>query len=171
MLYDGLVRCAEGFRIVPSLAKGWEIGTDDLTYTFHLVAANWSDGKPLTSDDVKYSLLVVGSKYGSKFVAPGKAIEDIETVVVTLSKLVGPFLFSLACEQKAAILPAHIFRGSDVFKNPASIARPIVAGAFQLDEWVRGDHLTLVRNPDDWIKDQPYLDRIIIKIISDSSAR
>ena len=39
MLYDGLVRFAEGFRIVPSLAKSWEIAPDGLTYTFHLVEA------------------------------------------------------------------------------------------------------------------------------------
>jgi peptide/nickel transport system substrate-binding protein len=161
MLYDGLVRFAEGFRIVPSLAKRWEIGADGLTYTFHLVTASWSDGKPLTSDDVKYTLLEVSSKYGSKFVAPGKAIKDIETpdaetVVVTLSKPFGPFLFSLAC---------------DIFKNPASLTQPVGAGPFELTEWVRGDHLTLVRNPNYWIKEQPYLDRIIIKIIPDSSAR
>ena len=61
-LYDGLVRFAEGLRIVPSLAKRWEIGADGLTYTFHLVTANWSDGQPLTSDDVKYTLLEVSSK-------------------------------------------------------------------------------------------------------------
>ena len=79
MLYDGLVRFAEGFRIVPSLAKRWEIAPDGLTYTFHLVTATWSDGKPLTSEDVKYRLVEVSAKYGSKFVAPGKAIKDIET--------------------------------------------------------------------------------------------
>src|SRR6476469_7948431 len=39
MLYDGLVRFAEGFKIVPSLAKSWEIAPDGLTYTFHLVEA------------------------------------------------------------------------------------------------------------------------------------
>ena len=146
MLYDGLVRFAEGFRIVPSLAKSWEIAPDGLTYTFHLVAASWSDGKPVTSEDVKFTLLEVSSKYGSKFVAPGKAIKAIETpdpltVVIHLSKPFGPFLFSLACEQNAAILPAHVFRGSDVLKNPASQTTPVGQGPFQLPEWVRGDHL------------------------------
>jgi peptide/nickel transport system substrate-binding protein len=176
MLYDGLVRFAEGFRIVPSLAKSWEIAPDGLTYTFHLAAVSWSDGKPVTSEDVKYTLLEVSSKYGSKFVAPGKAIKAIETpdpqtVVIHLSKPFGPFLFSLSCEQNAAILPAHVFRGSEVLKNPASLTQPVGQGPFQLTEWVRGDHLTLVRNPNYWTKDQPYLDRIIIKIIPDSSAR
>src|SRR3981081_4173447 len=42
MLYDGLVRFAEGFHIVPSLAKSWEIAPDGLTYTFHLARARWS---------------------------------------------------------------------------------------------------------------------------------
>jgi peptide/nickel transport system substrate-binding protein len=176
MLYDGLVRFAEGFQIVPSLAKSWEIAPDGLTYTFHLVSATWADGKPLTSEDVKFTLLEVSSKYGSKFVAPGKAIRAIETpdaatVVIRLSKPFGPFLFSLACEQNAAILPAHIFRGTDVLKNPASLTSPVGEGPFQLQEWVRGDHLTLVRNAKYWTPGQPYLDRIIIKIIPDSSAR
>ena len=176
MLYDGLVRFADGFHIVPSLAKSWEIAADGLTYTFHLANATWNDGKPLTSEDVKFTLLEVSSKYGSKFVAPGKAIKEIETpdpqtVVIRLSKPFGPFLFSLACEQNAAILPAHIFRGTDVLKNPASLTSPVGQGPFQLLEWVRGDHLTLGRNPNYWTPGQPYLDRIIIKIVPDSSAR
>jgi len=176
MLYDGLVRFAEGFRIVPSLAKSWEIAPDGLTYTFHLDAATWSDGKPVTSEDVKFTLLEVSSKFGSKFIAPGKAIKEIDTpdpltAVIRLSKPFGPFLFSLACEQNAAILPAHVFRGTDILKNPASQTQPVSQGPFRLTEWVRGDHLTLVRNPDYWTKGQPYLDRIIVKIIPDSAAR
>src|SRR5262245_21896088 len=167
MLYDGLVRFAQAFQIVPSLAKYWEIAPDGLTYTLHLVSSTWSDGKPLTSEDVKFTLLEVSSKYGSKFIAPGKAIKDIETpdqqtVVIRLSKPFGPFRFSLACEQNAAILPAHIFRGTDVLKNPASNVSPIGEGPFRLQEWVRADHLTLGRNPNYWTPGQPYLDRIII---------
>jgi peptide/nickel transport system substrate-binding protein len=176
LLYDGLVRFAAGFHIVPSLAKSWEITPDGLTYTFHLNAASWSDGKAVTSQDVKFTLLEVSSKYGSKFVAPGKAIRDIDTpdpmtVVIRLAKPFGPFLFSLACEQNAAILPAHVFGGSDILTNPASLSLPVGQGPFQLAEWVRGDHLTLVRNPSYWTKDLPYLDRIIIKIIPEPSAR
>ncbi len=176
MLYDGLVRFAEGFRIVPALAKSWEIAPDGLTYTLHLQSATWSDGVPMTSEDVKFTLTEVSAKYGSKFLAPGKAIAaidtpDPQTVVIHLARPFGPFLFSLACEQNAAILPAHVFRGSEVLKNPASQSQPVGQGPFRLAEWVRGDHLTLERNPTYWTKDQPYLDRIVIKIIPDPSAR
>ncbi|MBI3711271.1 MAG: hypothetical protein HY246_26815 [Proteobacteria bacterium] len=176
ILYDALVRFGEGFKIVPSLAKSWEIAPDSLTYTFHLETANWADGKPVTSADVKFSLLELSSKYGAKFNSPGRAIQDIDTpdpltVIIRLSKPFGPFLFSLACEQNAAVLPAHVFRGTDVFKNPATLTAPIGNGPFQLAEWVRGDHLTFTRNPNYWMKGKPYLDRIIVKIMPDSAAR
>lgn len=176
ILYDALVRFEEGFRIVPSLAKSWEIAPDGLTYTFHLVDATWSDGKPVSSEDVKFTLLEVSAKFGAKFQAPGKAIKDIETpdpktVVIHLSKPFGPFLFSLACEQNAAILPAQVFKDSDVLKSPASLSDPVTEGPFRVAEWVRGDHLTLTKNPNYWSKGEPYLDRIVIKIIPESSAR
>ena len=40
ILYDGLVRFAEGFKIVPSLARSWTISPDALTYTFQLNKAS-----------------------------------------------------------------------------------------------------------------------------------
>lgn len=176
ILYDALVRFGEGFNIEPGLAKSWEIAPDGLTYTFHLEKATFSDGKPVTSEDVKFTLLEVSSKFGAKFSTPGKAIKDIETpdpqtVIIHLSKPFGPFLFSLACEQNAAILPAHVFRDTDVLKNAATTAMPVGNGPFVLSEWVRGDHLTFVRNPNYWRAGKPYLDSLVVKIMPDSSAR
>ncbi len=176
LLNDGLVRFASGFKVVPSLAKSWTISPDGLTYTFNLNPATWHDGKPLTSADVKFTLLEISSKYGSKFNAPGKAIKEIETpnpqtVVIRLSKPFGPFLFSLACEQNAAIMPEHIFKGTEILKNPASLTKPVGAGPFMLTEWVRGSHLTFVKNPKYWGPGEPFLDRVIVKIMPDASAR
>lgn len=175
MVYQGLVRFAEGFKIVPGVAKSWEISPDSLTYTFHLDTIAWQDGKPLTSEDVKYTLLEVSSKFGPKFQAPGKAIDridtpDPQTVVIHLNKPFAPFLFSLACEQNAAIMPAHIFKGTDVLANPA-MQKPIGSGGFVVNEWVHGDHITLSRNTNYWRKDLPYLDRVIVKVLPDASAR
>src|SRR5579883_789151 len=176
MLYDALVRFGEGFKIVPALAKSWEISPDGLVYTFHLVHASWQDGKPLTSADVKYTLLNVSAKYGAKFAAAGQVLDSIddsdpETAVIKLAKPFGPFLFSLACEQNAAILPAHIFQGQDVLKSEATLSKPVGIGPFKLAEWVRGDHLTVARNPDYWRKGEPYLDRIVVKVMPDSATR
>ena len=56
-LFEGLVavdpQTADG---VPGVAESWDISDDGLTYTFHLREdAVWSDGVPITADDVVYS--------------------------------------------------------------------------------------------------------------------
>ena len=176
LIYDALVRFKTGFEIIPSLAKSWTISEDGRVYTFDLQAANWHDGKPVTSEDVKFTLEEISSKHGPRFHTAGQFIERIETpdplkVVITLKQPFGPFLFSLACEQNAAIMPAHILRGADVLKHEAILTKPVGNGPFKIAEWVRGDHITLVRNPDYWRKGEPYLDRVVIKIMPDTSAR
>jgi peptide/nickel transport system substrate-binding protein len=178
LLYDALVRFKTGFEIVPSLAKSWEISKDGTVYRFDLVDAKWQDGKPVTSDDVKFTLEEISSKYGPRFSTAGKFIEQIDTpspkqVVIKLKQPFGPFLFSLACEQNAAIMPAHILRGQDILKHPAILTQPVGEGPFRIKEWVRGSHIALERNPDYWRKDkgEPYLDRVMIKIMPDASAR
>lgn len=177
-IYDGLVRFKTGFEIVPGLAKSWEISPDGLTYTFQLEDAKWHDGQPVTSDDVKFTLLEISSKYGPRFDAAGHFIDNIETptpksVVIHLKSPFGPFLFSLACEQNAAIMPAHILRGTDIPKNPAVLSNPVGNGPFKFKEWVHGDHVELVRNDDYWRKDkgEPYLDRLIVKTMPDANSR
>jgi peptide/nickel transport system substrate-binding protein len=176
MIYEGLVRFGKGFKIEPLLAKSWEISSDGLDYTFHLVEANWHDGKPFTSEDVKYTLTEVSPKYGPYFLNPSKVVQSIDTpdartVRIKLSKPFGPFLFSLACDQNTAILPAHVFRGTDAPSNPASTSAPVGTGPFKIAEWVRGDHITLVRNDKYWQQGRPYLDRIIAKFIGAPSSR
>jgi peptide/nickel transport system substrate-binding protein len=176
LIYDALVRFKTGFEIIPSLAKSWTISPDGLTYSFELENANWHDGKPVTSDDVKFTLEEISSKYGPRFNSAGKFIDKIETptpksVVIKLKKPFGPFLFSLACEQNAAIMPAHILRGTDLLKNPAILTTPVGNGPFKIVEWVRGDHIALARNPDYWRKQEPNLDRVMIKIMPDAAAR
>lgn len=176
LIYDGLVRFKPGFEIVPGLAKSWDISADGLTYKFELEPAKWHDGQPVTSADVKFTLEEISSKYGPRFNAAGKFIERIETptpqsVTIKLKKPFAPFLFSLACEQNAAVMPAHILRGSDIRNHQAVLTQPVGNGPFKVREWVRGSHITLVRNPDYWRKDEPYLDRVVVQIMPDASSR
>jgi peptide/nickel transport system substrate-binding protein len=176
LIYDALVRFKSGFQIVPNLAKSWTISNDGLTYSFELESANWHDGKPLTSDDVKFTLEEVSSKFGPRFNSAGKFIDRIDTptprsVVIHLKKPFGPFLFSLACEQNAAIMPAHLLRGTDIVKNPVASSTPVGSGPFKFVDWVRGGHIGLARNTDYWRKGEPYLDRVVINIMPDSAAR
>src|SRR5215216_215689 len=57
-VYDGLLRVTkDGASVEPALATSWDLSEDGLTWTFHLRAdVKFSDGTPLTSNDVKVSL-------------------------------------------------------------------------------------------------------------------
>jgi peptide/nickel transport system substrate-binding protein len=64
---------------VPGIAQSWDISDDKKTITFHLDPnAKWSDGKPITSEDVKWSLDVLGGK-GALFTSYTDNVSSIET--------------------------------------------------------------------------------------------
>lgn len=57
MLYTGLVQFNDRLQVVPQLAQSWQISSDGLRYTFTLRPnLKFSDGAPLTSSDVAYSI-------------------------------------------------------------------------------------------------------------------
>ncbi len=176
ILYQGLVQVSHDFKPMPLLAKSWTISPDGLTYTFNLAGARWHDGRPVTSDDVKYTLIDISPKYSPIFYAAGRLIDSIDTpspdrAIVHLKQPFGPFLVALACNQGAALMPAHIYRGTDPKTNPATTATPIGTGAFKLAEWKRGDFIRLVRNDDYFEPGKPYLDGAVGKIITNTGAR
>ncbi len=83
--------------------------------------------------DVKFTLENVAAKYGAKFTAAASHIDTIatpddQTVVVTLKSPFGPFLFSVSGYTNAAIMPEHIYAGTNVLTNPATLANPVGTG-------------------------------------------
>lgn len=57
MLFTGLVQLDDKLQIHPQLAESWNLGPDNVTWTFHLKKnLHFSDGTPLTSKDVAYSI-------------------------------------------------------------------------------------------------------------------
>ncbi|HZP95750.1 MAG TPA: ABC transporter substrate-binding protein [Candidatus Limnocylindria bacterium] len=168
MIYEPLVYFDnEQAKPAPQLAKSWTISPDGLTYTFDLVDATFSDGAPLTSSDVKYTIEQVSAKTFAPFAPAAAAISNIDDkdpkkVVITLKRAFGPFLLSLT---RVWILPKHVFGGTDVKTNPASLTAPVGTGPFILDKFTRGEQWTLVRNPKYWQKGKPYLNSIVGKVI------
>ncbi len=176
IIYPGLVTVSPEYAPAPALAKSWSISPDGLTYTLNLVTTKWHDGQPFTSEDVKYTIQEVSSKFSAIFSDAGKAIDRIETpapdkVVITLKQSYGPFMLALSCITGASPLPAHLFRGTDPLKNAATLTTPVGTGAFKLKEWKRGDYVKLERNSAYFDAGKPYLDEVIAKIIPQSSAR
>jgi peptide/nickel transport system substrate-binding protein len=159
----------------PDLAESWTISPDEKTYTFKLRQnAKFHDGKPVTSADVKYTLEEVTSKYNSQarpilLNVASITTPDSSTVVFALTEPSAVFLLAMA-HQFMVVLPKHLFEGSDPRTNPVN-SKPIGSGPFKFEEWVKGDHITLVRNPDYFLSGQPYLDKVVFRIIPDAGSR
>jgi peptide/nickel transport system substrate-binding protein len=175
-LYNGLVFVDRRGQPQPELARAWEIRQGGREIAFQLQRnVKWHDGAPFTSADVKFTMESMLAKYhprSQKAFADVTAIEipDAHTVVVKFRKVFAPFLTVMGCSE-APILPRHLYEGTDPLKNPRNLADPVGTGPFKLAEFVRGSHLTVVRNPDYFLPGLPYLDRIVFKIIPDAAGR
>jgi len=57
MMFTGLVQLDNKLQVHPQLAASWNVGADGVTWTFHLKKnLHFSDGTPLTSKNVAYSI-------------------------------------------------------------------------------------------------------------------
>lgn len=167
-IFNGLVRLDREFQPQPDLAQDWEESEDGRTYTFNLVpGVLWHDGEPFTSADVKFTYEEVLTKLHPRTRTLAQVIEGIDTpdqntVVFRLKERYVPFVLWLD-EDNGAILPKHVYEGTDPLTNPANSA-PIGTGPFKFEAAVPGDRITLVRNPDYFKDGLPYLDSIVFRI-------
>jgi len=162
----------------PDLAEKWEISKDGLTWTFHLRKdVRWHDGKPFTSEDVKFTYeLFRDPKVASSFRGYVADLASIETVGPNVVKLTTKAPNSALPEVLAYLLfmlPKHLLAGGEYTptKFPeAFIKHPIGTGPFKFAEHIPGDHLTVVAN-DQYHEGRPYLDSIIFKVVRDGNSR
>jgi len=159
----------------PSAENGG-VSADGLTITWKLKECLfWSDGTPLTSADVKFtweSIMDPGnavmSRVGYDKIA---SIEtpDEQTAVIKFSELYPPWqtLFTQGPNNSGGILPKHILEGQTGLEGNAFIHQPTISsGPFIITEWVPGDHMTLLPNPN-FYKGRPILDQVQIKFVPD----
>lgn len=175
-MFNGLIYRDRDWRPQPELAESWTISRDGLTYTFELVkTARWHDGKPFTSADVKFTFEQVLAKFHPRTRLALANVDQVQTpdphtVVVRLKKPYAPFLEHMTC-QEGAILPKHVYEGTDILKNPHNLDDPIGTGPFRWHSWTRGDRIVMVRNDAYFRSGLPYLDRLVAKIIPDPVSR
>ena len=173
-IFDTLVETQDAPLPQPALAESWEVSDDSLTWTFKLrEGVMWSNGDPLTCEDVKYSIDGFGDPEVNTFYSGfGSAIESTEcvdesTFVVQLNRVEGAFLDYLST-MPASIRPMAIYEelGSDGFSE-----NPVGSGPYMVREWVRGERLVLDKNPYYWKEGKPYVDTFIIEYVPDENTR
>ncbi|MCX8227380.1 MAG: ABC transporter substrate-binding protein [Sulfitobacter sp.] len=172
-IFASPMRYDENWEPQPYLAKSWEVSEDGLSVTLNLVDnATFHDGKPVTSEDVAFSIMTIKENHPFKSMfAPVETIEtpDPLTAVIKLSQP-HPALLLAMSPALAPILPKHIYGdGQDIKSHPANSA-PIGSGPFMLEEFTAGEAIVMKKNPNFFIEGRPKLDEIIIRIIKDPSA-
>jgi peptide/nickel transport system substrate-binding protein len=180
-LYESLLEYeGAGMTPKPGLAESWSISPDNLVYTFKLRSGvKWHDGKPFTSDDVKFSVQEIALNYHSRGRTYFGAVDSIETPDATtvVFKLKQPVPFFLRAFQasETPMMPRHGFTEQDIAEKRVRQARimqePIGTGPFKMKEWRRGSHIILERNPDYWKPGKPYLDQVALRVLPDGVAR
>ena len=157
---------------MPWLAQGHTVSTDGKTWTFALrPGVKFSDGKPVTADDVVFSIKrAAGDANGPlsflDFAIKSLKADGTSSVVATLSQPWAPFLSDISVFANA-IVPAN-FGGQSA---SAFFASPVGTGPFTLKSFVKGGNVSLVRNPHYWQAGKPYLDAVEFVYINDDNQR
>lgn len=169
-LFEGLTRYhPKTLEPMPALAESWKISKAGLVYTFKLKKSFWSDGKPLTAEDFRYSweralrpatasmnayqlyYIKNGEGYNQgKIKDPnqlGLRVIDPQTFEVTLEN---PTPYFLKLTPYHAYLPVRRDMVEKYGDRWALSGNMISNGAFTLESWVPQKEIVLKKNPKYW---------------------
>lgn len=176
LVYSTLIDMKFDGKYIPDLAETWTVSDDGLIWTFNLAPdAMWSDGTPLTAEDVAFTLLAYRdwadfgymSGYATYF-ADVQATDE-HTVVVTLTEPIGNMESQvLYCY----ILPKHIW-GEFAGDVEAAVAftndEMVGSGPFRLVEYAQGEFYRLEAVKDHYGR-PPVIDGVIFQTYANQDA-
>ena len=142
-------------EFAPGLALRWRISDDRMSFTFEIdPAATWSDGRPITAEDVRWTwekVMDPASDTGSDKLRLGvfdmPEVLDERTVRFRAKEVHWRTLMSAGF---FAILPKHAFEGRDF--NTINFDFPVVSGPYRLGAFRENVSVTLERRPDWWAR-------------------
>ncbi len=170
----------------PALVKSWEFSNDGKDVRLVLRDdVRWEDGILVTPEDVKFSYELYGdpevasprNNYVDGMIfTDGKFDVDKSITIVDDSTMIFHFaepypqqLFHLTLSP----IPRHIYRNADrrtLKSNPAN-EKPLSAGPFRLDKWVRQQEVVLVSNSKSNLPAPAKLQHVVLRVIDDPTTR
>jgi peptide/nickel transport system substrate-binding protein len=172
----GLVNITPDGQFVGDAAKAWEVSPDGLTYTFMLRDnVLFHDGTRVDAAAVKFSidrLMNPETKSGMRrFYEPIKSVDvvDPHTVRVQMQRPYAFFLHMLAGYRTGLVLysPTATQKYSLEERKKGNPQAVVGCGPFTLVEWAPGDHLVMDRWEKYFQPGQPYVDRVLVRVIKD----
>lgn len=171
-LYARLLRKDRDGNLQPGLAESWEVSEDALTYTFELREAQFSDGTPITAEDVAFSLNRVAKDEGSAYPAAYAPVKEFtalndDTVQLTLEHPSAPMLSYMKIFNAGIVSKDDVeARGEEAFASD-----PVTSGPFMVESWKPNDRLTLTANPNYWREGYPKVAGADLIEVDDDNAR
>ncbi|GAC1657732.1 MAG: peptide-binding protein [Candidatus Dormibacteraceae bacterium] len=186
MMFAPLLDQKQDGSPIPAIVKSIpKASADGLTYKLDLRNdVQWSDGQPLTADDVVFTYgLRYDPKYADLVSAPDSpdlkdtidsvTATDKYTVVIKLKKVYGPFLDSYITGERP--LPKHVLQSvldakpADFSKADFNLNPTVVSGAFTFGKFEKSQQIVLNANPKSYLG-RPNIDTYVLKNAPDSIA-
>src|SRR6266567_3363597 len=160
--------------LYPDLATSWEI-VSPTTWTFHLRPGvkfqnvSPTNGRPLTAEDIKYSILRSATDKTSQLRGGFVNLDTIEipdpqTLTLKL-KHFDSLLFNNLAGHYAWVVPHELVEGPGLKNNMVG------SGPFIFQKWEQDSQLTFKKNPDYYIKGIPFIDELKVLQIGDQNDR
>jgi peptide/nickel transport system substrate-binding protein len=151
------------------------ISDDRLTVTWKLrEGLKWSDGEPLTSDDVRFTWETISNPASGAFNATAGfgLIESMDTpddvtVVLHYSEPYVDYKGQFA----AGVFPRHATGNAEEMTTWEWNMKPVAAGPFVVTDWRSGESITMERNANYYEAGKPYLDKLVFRISPEPAAQ
>jgi peptide/nickel transport system substrate-binding protein len=173
LIFEPLVRVLPTGAVQGRLASRWEVSPDGRSYAFTLRPnARWSDGTPVTADDVVFTVRTVQDPQ-----FPGALLNLSWKDIIATAVDAGHVRFALpghnagfmANLELLDIVPAHLLAGKTIAElaSASPNLNPVGSGPFRMVAHA-GDRIQLERNPFAWRR--PWLDTVTIRSFPSQAA-
>ena len=169
LIYSGLTGLGADGKVVPDLAESWISSDDFKTWTFKLrPGVKFHSGRELNADDVKATIdrikdKAMGSVARVNFlIVSGTTVVDPLTIRFDLSIPYSGFA-ELFADRQIRIVPKD--------KLDTIATQPDGTGPFMFSNFKPGQEVNLVKNPNYFVKGEPILDGVVLRIMPEVAAR
>ena len=180
-IFSGLVSLDPQLNLTPDLAESWDVSADGKIYTFHLRQnAKFHNGKPVTAQDVLYSLERAASpalasdtaltylgdiegirayNKGESDHVSGLVVLDDHTIQITIDEPKPYFLLKLTYPTAFVLDKENVESGEEWYRQPNG------TGPYKLIEWTSFERMVYEANQDFYLG-TPSIPYIVVNLYS-----